>query len=142
MRLTQTSILLLCLALALTIHGCGQVKEERKHQLLESATSGYRQAIRWGYHDAALQYIDPEQRPQQPAELLENIRVTSYEVVRSPVIVAEGQAEQVVRIEYVLRDRQALRSVADRQRWRYDETTSNWWLASGMPAFKNDSPRR
>ncbi|WPL16174.1 hypothetical protein Thiowin_01127 [Thiorhodovibrio winogradskyi] len=113
-----------------------QVKEERKHRLLESATSGYRQAIRWGYHDAALQFIAPEKRPEEPSKLLENIRVTGYEVVRAPVILEDNKAEQLVRIEYVLTDRQQLKTLADRQHWRYDEDTSNWWLASGMPAFQ------
>lgn len=138
MRLTQSPLLLLGLALLLPLHGCQQVKEEREHRLLESATNGYRQAIRWGYNDAALQFIEPDKRPEEPSELFDNIRVTGYEVVRPLVIIADGRAEQIVRIEYVLSDRQALKSIADRQQWIYDEETSNWWLSSGLPEFKTD----
>ncbi|WP_323696807.1 hypothetical protein [Thiorhodovibrio litoralis] len=126
------------MTLLLPLAGCKQVKEERKNRVLESATSGYRQAIRWGYHDAALQFVEPKERPEQLTPLLENVRVTGYEVVRSPVIIEEDKAEQIVRIEYVLRDRQRLESLTDRQRWLYDKETSNWWLTSGLPKFKTD----
>lgn len=128
----------LCLFMLIALNGCVQVKEERKHRLLESATSGYRQAIRWGYHDAAVQFIDPEARPEDPLTLFENIRVTSYETVRPPIVLDDDKAEQLVRIEYVQRDRQRMESLADRQQWRYDEQTSSWWLTSGLPAFKTD----
>ncbi|MBK5970859.1 hypothetical protein Thiosp_00467 [Thiorhodovibrio litoralis] len=137
-RSNRKLLLLLCLTLLLPLAGCKQVKEERKNRVLESATSGYRQAIRWGYHDAALQFVEPKERPEQLTPLLENVRVTGYEVVRSPVIIEEDKAEQIVRIEYVLRDRQRLESLTDRQRWLYDKETSNWWLTSGLPKFKTD----
>jgi hypothetical protein len=128
------TLIVLCLALV-ALSGCQRVKEERKHRLLEHATSSYRQAIRWGYYEAALQSIAPDQRPKQPAAALANIRVTGYEVIQAPVILDEEQAEQLVRIEYVLRDRQRVESLADRQTWQYDQATSRWWLNSGLPAF-------
>lgn len=127
-------LIVLCIALVMT-SGCQRVKEERKHRLLEHATSGYRQAIRWGYYEAALHSIAPEQRSQQTTGAFENIRVTGYEVIQAPTILDEHQAEQLVRIEYVLRDRQRVESLTDRQTWRYDKAESRWWLDSGLPAF-------
>lgn len=136
MRLSNPLLLVLCLAL-MPVQGCKQIKEERKHRLLESVTSGYRQAIRWGYYDAALQFIQPEDRgAQDQSESLANVRVTGYEVVRPPVIVDEDKAEQIVRIDYVLHDRQRLQSLSELQQWHYDKNASRWWLTSGMPAFK------
>jgi hypothetical protein len=129
--------LILCLAF-IPLHGCKQIKEERKHRLLEDATSKYRQAIRWGYYDAASQLLKHEEGAEKPPINLENIRVTGYEVLRPPVIHEADKAEQLVRIDYVLSDRQRLESLSDRQQWIYDQDTSSWWLASGLPAFKTD----
>ncbi|MBK1647798.1 hypothetical protein [Rhabdochromatium marinum] len=137
MRRIHPLLLLLCAAVVM-LNGCERIKEERKHQLLESATSGYRQALRWGYYDAAIQFIKPEERPEAPSERLKNIRVTGYEVVQPPVMTEADQAVQMVRIEYVLRDRQRLESLAERQHWQYDQEASAWWLTTGLPTFTTD----
>lgn len=137
MSMPQLLPIIVCVAL-LPLQGCGQIKEERKAQQLESATSGYRQALRWGYHEAALQFIKPQERPDAPSELLGNIRVTSYEVIQAPIIIDETKAEQLVRIEYVLNDRQRLEALSERQQWEYDEEGARWWLTSGMPAFQGN----
>jgi len=46
------------------------------------------------------------------------------------------RAEQLVRIQYVHEDEQRLRSVSDRQLWRYDTASGGWRLASGIPLFE------
>jgi len=136
-RLTITLFLLLVtLAIAAS---CARVEKEKKTQGLEAATNGYGKAIRWAYYETAYGYLHPSLRKDEelPAEL-ENVRVTSYEVVQPPVIKDKDQtrAEQMVRIEYVLRDRQVMRKLSDRQDWRFDMETEAWWLHSQLPRFK------
>jgi hypothetical protein len=117
------------------LNGCGQVKEDAKRIALENTLSSYRQAIRWGYFPAAAGFVSPDQRADLDTQQLENVQVTGYEVVQSGVISPDDTAVQLVQIAYVLKDRQRLEQIADRQRWRYDPTTRAWWLESGLPSF-------
>jgi len=134
-RVFRLSLVLVLLAGSIG-GGCARVKEDTAAQRLESALSGYRQAIRWGYYPAATGYVDAEQRREIDLKALKNVRVTGYEIVE-PAVIGDGRATQLVQIDYVLNDRQVLRSIADRQRWRYDEQAGAWWLESGLPAFEN-----
>jgi hypothetical protein len=122
----------------LSTTGCGGIKDDKVAMRLESSLSAYRQSIRWGYWDAAAAFLHPSKRTEIDSEALENIRVTSYEVVQPPVVDEDMQAAQLVRIEYVLNDRQRLESLADRQDWRFEEASNAWWLHSSLPKFKSN----
>lgn len=120
---------------ALLVASCARVKEEKRTNALEAATSGYGSAIRWGYYETAFGYLYPEARGELP-EGLDNIRVTSYDVVQPPVLADETTARQIAHVEYLHNDVQVVRSLSDRQEWRYDEASNTWWLHSGLPAFR------
>lgn len=122
------------LAAVLALGGCQTIANEKKAKALEATLSIYGEAIRWGYFDTALNYVHPDQRKELPPYLA-NVRVTGYEEVGSAVMKDEQNAEQIARIEYVLQDRQQLRTLSDRQQWRYEQETGDWWLMSGMPEF-------
>ena len=138
MILRQPWFCLVVLIPLLSNVGCASLTDDKIATRLENATSGYRQSIRWGYWDAAVGFLHPDERSDIDPETLGNIRVTSYEVVQPPVIADDVTAVQLVRIEYVLNDRQRLESLADRQQWRYDDEMKAWWLQSGLPRFKLD----
>lgn len=116
--------------------GCARVEKEKKTKGLEAAVTAYGNSIRWAYYETAFGYIHPDFRTDIP-EGLDNVRVTSYEVVQPPIIKDEAKtrAEQVVQIEFVRRDEQVVRRISDRQDWRFDPQTETWWLHSKMPAF-------
>jgi hypothetical protein len=134
-ELRQLAVLLLALSLGLGGAGCGRVKEDKMAAALYNATKGYRESVRWGYFDAAAGFLDPDEREDLDTEALANVRVTSYEVIQPAVITPEETAVQLVRIEYVLQDEQRLKSLMDRQEWRWDEDATNWWLSTGLPRF-------
>lgn len=125
--------------ITVAISACGQVKEDAKRIALENTLSSYRQAIRWGYFPAAAGFVSPEQRADLDTKRLANVRVTGYDVVQPGVIGPDETAVQLVQIQYVLKDRQRLEQLADRQRWRYDPQTEAWWLDSGLPGFTESS---
>lgn len=117
--------------------GCATYREDRKQDALEAATTAYAAALRWGYYETAVGYLHPEKRKvAEVPKSLGNIRVTGYDVVQPPVPVGENERVQVVHIDYVHEDVQSVRSLTDRQTWRYDAPTKAWWLDSGLPAFK------
>ncbi len=133
------SPLILLLILALLSLGCAHVRKEKKTQGLTAATYAYGNALRWGYYDTAWNYLEPVTRSHlSPDQLqLKAIRLTGYEVVQPPLLVAEDQdqAEQWVQIEYVRKDTQVVRSLTDHQVWRYDEVSEGWRLTSEPPRF-------
>jgi len=135
-RLTIT-LLILLITFSLTT-GCARVEKEKKNQGLEAATNGYGKSIRWAYYETAYGYLHPSLRNEKLPAGLDNVRVTSYEVIQPPVIKDKNQtrAEQMVQIEYVLRDQQVIHKLSDRQDWRYDTETETWWLHTKLPAFK------
>ncbi|MCF7979027.1 MAG: hypothetical protein K9L82_13610, partial [Chromatiaceae bacterium] len=65
-------------------------------------------------------------------------QITGYEVVQPGVISPDDTAVQLVQIAYVLKDRQRLEQIADRQHWRYDPISGAWWLESGLPSFGDE----
>ena len=135
----RKSPLVLLLILALLSPGCAHVRKEKKTQGLTAATYAYGNALRWGYYDTAWNYLDPVTRSRlSPEQLqLKAIRLTGYEVVQPPLLLAEDQdqAEQWVQIEYVRQDTQVVRSLTDHQVWRYDEVSEGWRLTSEPPRF-------
>lgn len=119
--------------------GCASVKEDSKRIALENTLSSYRQAIRWGYFPAAAGFLSPTAQGAADIEALKNVRVTGYEVVQPGLVAPDDTAVQLVQIDYVLKDRQRLQQLADRQRWRYDEEGRAWWLETGLPDFSSTS---
>ena len=133
------SPLLLLLVLTLLSSGCAHVRKEKKTQGLTAATYAYGNALRWGYYDTAWNYLDPVTRSHlSPDQLqLKAIRLTGYDVVQPPLLIAEDQdqAEQWVQIDYVRQDTQVVHSLTDHQVWRYDEASAGWRLTSDPPRF-------
>lgn len=129
------TLLTLFSTVLLAVGGCGTIEKDKKANALEAALSTYAEAIRWGYFETAYSYVHPDERGEIPNNLA-NVRVTGYEVLQAPLMTDEDSTEQVVRIEYVHRDVQRLRSLSDRQLWRYDKAKNSWWLHSGFPEFE------
>jgi hypothetical protein len=115
--------------------GCGAIEKDRMAVAMEAALTTYGEAIRWGYFDVAYSYIPADKRKKIPKDLA-NVQVIGYEVVQPPYMRDDRSAEQVARIDYVHKDVQLVRSLSDRQLWRYEKATNSWWLESGIPEFK------
>jgi hypothetical protein len=134
-QLRMLAVLLLTAAIGAGTAGCGRVKEDKMASALYNATKGYRESIRWSYFDAAVGFLHPDVRGDLDLDKLQNIRVTGYEVLQPPVITPQQTAVQLVRINYVIDDEQRLKTLADRQEWRWDEDRTAWWLYTGLPKF-------
>jgi hypothetical protein len=108
-----------------------------KADLLNTTLESYATVIRWGNFEDAVAFVDPETIKAHPITKLDldrytQVRVTTY--TDQPVRpIGEGEARQTVEIGLVNNNTQSLRSVIDRQVWRYDEKAKHWWLVSGLP---------
>ena len=116
---------------------CAMDKVRTKESILEETLRTYAATIRWGDMTQALSFIDPKvlaEHPPSPLELerFRQVRITGYS--EQPIVpVGEDEVRQVVQIELANVNTQTVRSVVDRQVWKYDEATKHWWLTSGLP---------
>ena len=126
---------LLLLLLAATLYGCSTVEKASKNQKLHLQLQSYDHAVRWGELADAYTYMRPEDMPTVIPEGLDNIRVTSYEEIGPVMNLDENKVRRKVRIEYVLRDRQVVKTLIDNQIWEYDSEIDQWFRVNPPPEF-------
>ncbi len=126
------------LVLAATLlAGCQTMESKNRQESLDKVLHAYETAIRWGYIRQAYNLMRPERLEEiEIPQGLENIKVTRYEVLEPAVSNPKSNnASQVAYIDYVERDRQQERRIADHQLWEYDPGAKRWYLISDIPAF-------
>ena len=98
----------------------------------------YETMVRWSQWDAAAEFIASEYLEQHPITRLEMdrlrlFRVTQY-TLRFAGIYDDGMtARQVVEISMFNTNQAVERTIVDEQEWRYNPTTKQWRLYSGLP---------
>ena len=121
-------------AMALAMAACASAT---KNESLRVRLYNYAAAIRWNEIDQAAAYVDPAVLAEKPftaeqRERWKQVQVSRYyEAPQSTD--GQGRVLQTVQIELIDRATQTVRTIVDRQRWRYDETAKTWWLESGLP---------
>lgn len=114
---------------------CGSMERNEQASALDDSTDAYREALRWGYWQAAADLLHPEAQEDLDLASLENVRVTGIELVRPAAIAPQHRAIRLVQIQYVLEDEQRVKQIMDRQDWRWDDARKGWVLHSGLPDF-------
>ncbi|MGH8121538.1 MAG: hypothetical protein ACREPT_02070, partial [Rudaea sp.] len=82
-------------------------------------------------------FVDPQTLKAHPLTRLDldryaQVRVTGYD--EQPLRPdGELQMKQTVEIGLVNNNTQSVRSILDRQVWRFDAKAHRWWLVSGLP---------
>ncbi len=121
-------------AMALAMAACASAT---KNESLRVRLYNYAAAIRWNEIDQAAAYVDPAVLAEKPFTAEQRGRWKQVQVSRyyeAPQSTdGEGRVLQTVQIELIDRSTQTVRTIVDRQRWRYDETAKTWWLESGLP---------
>ncbi len=138
-HLTQT---LVVAVFACTLAACASDPTRGKAKALDDALRGYASTVRWGDIEQAESFVDPDYRTAHPFTSIERsrfqqVRISGYD--EQPVQrTGEDEVRQNVEIQLINENTQGVRSVIDRQVWRYDATANRWWLSSGLPDI---SPR-
>ena len=121
--------------LAVCIAGCSSLFPIRDE--LDKSSREYNQAIRWGEFGQAVLYADQSVRPDYD-RLLANrgsVEVVDYRLQSVEVDEQKKTAAVWVEYDYYLTDGLRVRTVEDRQKWRYEEK-KGWRLTSPPPVFR------
>lgn len=108
-----------------------------KGDLLNATLETYAATIRWGNVEDAAAFVDPETLKQHPLTELDlqryrQVRISGY-TAQPPRPIGDKEVGQIVEIVVTNNNTQSVRSVLDRQIWRYDDQKKRWWLTSGLP---------
>lgn len=127
--------LFLAVTLFLSLTACQTLDTRSDARKLEATLDSYATTARWQPLQGLYAFLQPELQPTAPPASLANVRVTGYEITAAPREVADGQVVQTARIEYVLVDRQQVRSLLDNQLWVRD-AGGTWQRANPIPSFE------
>ena len=130
-------LILLFVTLGLSACQIASLTERSEANKLRDTLGDYESVIRWGDLEKAYGFLIPElnEKAVIPQDLA-NYRVTGYELLNVPSKLSEHKVTQSVRIDYVLKDRQVLRSFIDKQLWQWSDEESTWQRANPVPEFK------
>lgn len=111
---------------------------DKRNQSLENTLELYGRTLRWGDIRSAVQFMDPEQRPDARAlqfelERFDQVDVTGYQSLGRTPGLGPDMIQQIVEINIVNRHTAHTRTIRDAQTWRWDETAKRWWLTTGLP---------
>ncbi|MFT3790602.1 MAG: hypothetical protein QM741_05910 [Rudaea sp.] len=108
-----------------------------KGDALDATLESYAATIRWGNPEDAVAFVDPETLRQHPLTDLDRqrfrqVRISGY-TAQPPRSLGDDEVALVAEIVVTNNNTQSVRSVLDRQRWRYDGKNKRWWLVTGLP---------
>ncbi len=111
---------------------------DKRSQSLENTLELYGRTLRWGDIRSAVQFMDPEQRPdgrqlQFELQRFEQVDVAGYHPLSRTPGLDPDSVQQIVEIQIVNRHTAHQRTIRDAQTWRWDETNKRWWLTTGLP---------
>lgn len=130
-------LLLVLTSLLLAACQVPSISERSKDNKLRDTLNSYESVIRWGILEKAYGFLSPELSEEAVIpDNLKNFRVTGYERINGPSPLSDDKAAQTVLIEYVLVDRQVLRSLIDKQIWQWAEEEKAWQRANPIPIFE------
>ena len=108
-----------------------------KGDQLTATLETYAATIRWGNIEDAIAFVDPDVLKEHPLTELDlqryrQVRISGYNAQPSRPL-GDNEISQIVEIVVTNNNTQSVRSVLDRQHWRYDDKKKRWWLTSGLP---------
>lgn len=134
--MNRTSIIL-ALLIGLIV-GCSSLKIITPLNAFDKASRAYRHAVSWSEFDVAGTFLKKgdTEKVEKQIELLNQFKVTAYELRTLTVVEADVRVRQVVKISYFNKDDMIVKTLADDQLWEYDPELGSWQLMTGLPKFK------
>ena len=121
--------------LVLILAGCATF--ERRVESFETTTFDYENSIRWGYFQLAYDFKKPQEGKKKTPDFkkLEEIRISTYDVLKSRIAEDKLQAYQTVSIKYYNIHHMVEKTLIDKQVWEFNREHKKWFLTSDFPVF-------
>jgi hypothetical protein len=105
-------------------------KKDSRTLSFETGTTGYAKNIRYGYFEEAFKSVRKRSGnlPDLSLERVNAYRVHSYEVLSSLVADNGREGAVTVKIDYYPIGTGVMRTIIDRQKWWFGDTTQTWYL--------------
>jgi hypothetical protein len=105
---------------------------------LETKVDAYERALCWGDYQVVPSLMKMQGTDRQNTDLkkLENIKVTSCQLLDMQISEDKLRVHQAVKINYFNTDSLIVKSLIDKRLWEYDEKQKTWYLQSDLPDFK------
>lgn len=126
------------LLLLIILSGCASLTKINNLTLFEQVHRAYRLALWDSDFQAAKLALGPDEkaRTQVDDHQYSDIKVARYKVLKTSSNGNGSEVRQEVEIQYYRQNRPLLKYMYDNQVWRYHSDKKNWYLESGLPAFK------
>ena len=125
----------LVLLTAVFLAGCGAIAQMNRLEQFEVVTEAYRKALSWSDFERAAEIGGVTGLDKKALDRLRGVKVASYEQKQIEFSPDGLQARCNVNIDYTAGTSIRVRSLVDRQSWRYDVAAGRWLLVSGLPDF-------
>ena len=124
--------------LALALSGCAAVDDSKKTITYDKALWQYETAIRWVDFSTAnsLRRLEDSSAYTPDKNTLQNIKVTSYDVINKTVSEDHAEVRLTVEIVYYNDRSMKLATIIDNQVWKYDPAIKGWYITTPLPPFK------
>lgn len=114
--------------------GCASLGDLKKQDTFDDITRAYGGSMRWSDFDAAIIFV---RQPGIPGiDVLNNVKVTTYEVKHHLVVQEGARIRQIASIAYFKKSDMLLRSISVEEVWEFFEEEGAWYLTKGFPDFK------
>lgn len=117
--------------------GCSTFSEKNRIKTFGTISKAYENTLRASRFETAHQFLDPEVvLGDEAINQYNNVKVYEYEVKEFNLSDDTSEIHQTAEIMYYKMDTYILRTIRDKQFWKYNETDKVWFLQTGLPAFK------
>lgn len=123
--------------IVLMMIGCSTISENLRFGQFEKTSKAYENTLREALYETASQFMSPgADKEGTDFSRYKNIKVFEYAVKDVGLSEDKLEIHQTVEIQYFMLDRYILKTIQDKQLWKYDEKYEDWFLQTGLPDFK------
>ena len=117
--------------------GCTAISEHTRMTGFDKISKSYKELILLSEFEAAYSFGDTESITEDiNFDRLKNIKVTDYVLKSYNISNDQLEINQTVEMEYHWLDAYRVRTILDKQIWKYDGEKEIWVLQTGLPRFE------
>ena len=126
----------LILVFAFFFTECGTFSERARLESFSEISTAYQKALQRADYKTAYRYLDPATVGKEvDLKRYKNIKVVEYETSNIRVSEDHTEINLDVEISYHYLNDPILKTITDKQFWKYKEEEKGWMIQTGLPDF-------